>query len=228
MAEGYFSQKTLRFLTALALNNDREWFEMHKADYECLVREPALELIRDFAPALKKISPHMLAINKKVGGSLMRVQRDTRFSPDKTPYKTNIGIQFRHEIGKDVHAPGFYLHIAPDGCFFGTGVWHPDAEALAKIRARIIEKPNLWNKVSKEPKFRALFELGGDSLTRPPRGIDPDHPAINDLKRKDHVAMTNLSPRDAFSPQLLKTLFEGLYLTKAYTRFLCGALELPF
>ena len=88
-------------------------------------------------PALKKFAPSFRAEPRKVGGSLMRVFRDTRFSRDKTPYKTNIGIQFRHALGKDVHAPGFYVHIATDECFFGAGCWHPEADALGKIRDTI-------------------------------------------------------------------------------------------
>jgi uncharacterized protein (TIGR02453 family) len=228
MAAGYFDAKTLKFLTALTLNNDREWFEQHKADYEAIVREPALRLIRDFAPTLKHISTHFLAVDKKVGGSLMRVQRDTRFAADKTPYKTNIGIQFRHEVGKDVHAPGLYIHIAPDECFLGSGIWHPDADTLARIRQRIVDKPKLWFKASTASPFRKRFDLGGDSLARPPRGVDADHPALGDLKRKDHIAAAALSVRDISSPKLIELLYERFSLTKPYLRFLCDALELPF
>lgn len=228
MAGGYFSQKTLKFLTLLTMNNSRDWFESHKSDYENLVREPALELIRDFAPSLKRISSHMVAVDKKVGGSLMRVQRDTRFSPDKTPYKTNIGIQFRHEVGKDVHAPGLYLHIAPDECFLGSGVWHPDADALARIRKRIIDKPKLWKTASTDPKFQSFFVLDGDSLSRPPRGIDPEHPAIDDLKRKDHIATAVMSLRDVYSAKLPAILHERFSASRAYMKVLCDALGLPF
>ncbi len=228
MADGYFTPKTLKFLTALALNNNRAWFEAHKSDYEGQVREPALELIRNIAPALKKFSPHVVAVDKKFGGSLMRVQRDTRFSSNKSPYKTNIGIQFRHAVGKDVHAPGLYFHIAPDECFIGVGLWHPEADALARIRQRIIEKPKLWQKVSQDPKFRAVFDLGGDSLSRPPRGIDPSHPAIEDLKRKDHIAAAALSLRELYSTKLLATLYQRFNLAKPYFKFLCDSLGLAF
>ncbi len=228
MADGYFSHKTFKFLTALTLNNSRDWFELHKDDYEGFVREPALQLIRDFAPVLKRFSPQLLAVDKKVGGSLMRVYRDTRFGADKSPYKTNIGIQFRHKVGRDVHAPGLYVHVAPDECFLGSGVWRPDPDALSRIRERIMEKPKTWIKVSTDRQFRKLFELSGESLSRPPRGMDPDHPAISDLKRKDHIAIAPLSVRELISPQLLKTLHERFSLTKPYFRFLCEALELTF
>jgi uncharacterized protein (TIGR02453 family) len=228
MVEPYFSSRTLKFLTALALNNSRSWFELHKADYEGLIRGPALRLIRDFAPSLKKISTHLVASDKKVGGSLMRVHRDTRFGTDKTPFKTNIGIQFRHAAGKDVHAPGLYLHVAPDECFLASGVWHPDSESLSRIRNRIAEKTKAWVKASTDPKFASLFELSGESLARPPRGFDPNHSAIADLKRKDHIALATLSLRDISSSNLVKTMYDRFGRTKPYFRFLCEALALPF
>ncbi len=228
MTECYFSPKTLKFLTALSLNNSREWFEHHKADYEGIIREPALRLIGDFARPLKKISPHLLAVDKKVGGSLMRVYRDTRFGADKTPFKTNIGIQFRHAVGKDVHAPGLYVHVAPDECFLASGVWHPDADALSRVRASILDKSAAWTKASTDPKFVELFELTGDSLVRPPRGIDPKHRAVEDLKRKDHIAVAALTVRDISSSSLVEILYERFSRTGPYMRFLCKALGLQF
>ena len=97
-----FSKATLGFLDELAANNERAWFEENKPRYEALVREPALELIAAMASSLAKFAPHFRAEPKKMGGSLMRVFRDTRFARDKTPYKINIGIQFRHELGKQL------------------------------------------------------------------------------------------------------------------------------
>ena len=107
-----FSRATLKFLDELAANNNKAWFDENKPRYESLVREPALDFIEAMGPTLKTLAPHFRADLRKGGGSLMRVFRDTRFSHDKTPYKTNIGIQFRHELGKDVHAPGFYVHLS--------------------------------------------------------------------------------------------------------------------
>ena len=101
-----FTKSTFSFLDELAASNNRAWFEENKSRYESLVREPALAFIEAMEPALRKFAPNLRAEPRKVGGSLMRVFRDTRFSRDKTPYKTNIGIQFRHSLGKDVHAPG--------------------------------------------------------------------------------------------------------------------------
>jgi len=97
MTDRYFTKQTFNFLSTLAENNTREWFAEHKQEYEACIREPALDFISDMDEELRAISKHFRAVPKKVGGSLMRIYRDTRFSRDKTPYKTNIGIQFRHE-----------------------------------------------------------------------------------------------------------------------------------
>ena len=118
----YFSKETFSFLKALSENNNREWFSVNRQEYENLIRTPSLAFISDMGRDLPSISPHFIANIRKVGGSLMRIHRDTRFSKDKTPYKVNIGIQFRHKAGKDIHAPGYYVHIAPDGCFIGVGM----------------------------------------------------------------------------------------------------------
>ena len=156
-----FSKATFSFLDELAANNDRTWFEANKPRYESLVRQPALELIEAMGPVLEKFAPEFRAEPRKVGGSLMRVFRDTRFSRDKSPYKTNIGIQFRHALGKDVHAPGFYLHVAGDECFFGAGCWHPEADALGRIRDLIAAKPERWFAVRDDRKFTAHWALAG-------------------------------------------------------------------
>jgi len=110
MTDRYFGKQTFTFLLSLAGNNEREWFAAHRQEYEDFVRTPALDLISDMSDDMPAISRHFLAQPKKMGGSLMRIYRDTRFSRDKAPYKTNIGIQFRHEQGKDIHALGYYLH----------------------------------------------------------------------------------------------------------------------
>ncbi len=218
-----FSKATFNFLDELAANNDRAWFEANKARYEALVREPALEFIAAMAPVLAKLAPHFRAEPRKMGGSLMRVFRDTRFARDKSPYKTNIGIQFRHELGKDVHAPGFYMHIATDECFFGAGCWHPEADGLGRIRALIAAKPERWFAVRDEKKFAALWTLAGDSLTRPPRGYAADHPAIEDLKRKDFIGLAPLPFADATGPGLVKLAGARFATAALLMKFLCEA-----
>jgi len=124
----------------------------------------------------------------------MRIHRDVRFSKIKQPYKTNIGIQFRHEHGKDVHAPGFYLHIEPHEVFVGAGIWHPDSATLKKIRTYIDTHPSRWREALDDQAFADCFHMAGESLSRPPRGYAVDHPMIEELKRKDHIAIAPLAP----------------------------------
>ena len=219
-----FTLATLDFLDELAANNDRVWFEANRARYEALVREPALEFIEAMASPLAKFAPHFRAEPRKMGGSLMRVFRDTRFARDKRPYKTNIGIQFRHELGKDVHAPGFYVHIATDECFFGVGCWHPEADALGRIRDLIVAKPERWFAARDDKKFAAHWQLSGESLSRPPRGYAADHPAVEDLKYKDFVAMASLSFAEATKPGLVKLASARFAATTPLMAFLCEAL----
>ena len=104
--------------------------------------------------SLEKISPHFRADARPSGGSLFRIYRDTRFSKDKSPYKTNVGIHFRHERAKDAHAPGFYLHIGPDEVFAGGGMWHPDTQAATRIREAIVADPDRWRRATRTRRLR--------------------------------------------------------------------------
>ena len=228
MANRYFTQDTIQFLNELSGNNNREWFEAHKQDYEKTVRTPALAFIADIADELAMISPHFLAVAKKVGGSLMRIHRDVRFGKDKRPYKTNIGIQFRHDMGRDVHAPGYYLHVEPGNCFIGVGIWRPDAKALGKIRDAIVEDGEGWCNAGSGKDFRKTFSFTGESLTNPPRGYAKDHPLIEDLKRKDFIVFREISDSQALSGQLLPRVIDQFHVATPYMRFLCNALELRF
>ena len=153
------------------------------------VQAPMSDFIAAMAPHLKSISKEFVADPRPNGGSMFRIHRDVRFSRDKIPYKEHAACQFRHRFGRDVHAPGFYVHLAPGDVFFGGGLWMPDAEALARVRTAIAGKSALWKKAVTDKKFVTAFGgLEGESLTRPPRGFDPAHPFIEDLKRKSFVA----------------------------------------
>ncbi|MEN1681360.1 MAG: DUF2461 domain-containing protein [Planctomycetota bacterium] len=218
----------LHFLEELSRHNKKPWFDKNKERYEREVREPALEFIAAMEKPLKKISPHFLAQPKKAGGSLMRIHRDIRFSKDKTPYKTNVGIQFRHERGKDVHAPGFYFHIDTEQVFLGAGVWHPESSALAAIRRAIDEDPKRWRRAKSGKAFREHLEQAGDTLKRPPQGYPADHPEIVDLKRKDHFAMGTLSHDDLFDPDVVAKTAAVFKASKPYLAFLCEAVGVEF
>jgi len=228
MAAPIFTREVFQFLGELALNNDREWFAANKQRYEDHVREPSLALVRAMQTPLRKVSKEFIASDRKVGGSLMRIYRDVRFSREKTPYKTNVGIQFRHSAGKDVHAPGLYVHIEPGQLFLGAGLWHPDRDALAAIRKAIVNDPKKWKRVSRSPKFLEAWSLTGESLKRPPRGFDGEHPLIEDLKRKDHIAVAELAADELLSPDLPKLLASRYATAKPYVRFLVDALDLAF
>ncbi|MEJ2392570.1 MAG: DUF2461 domain-containing protein [Gammaproteobacteria bacterium] len=228
MTTPYFTAETLAFLSKLAKNNRRDWFEQHKSVYETCVRGPALAFIADIADELAVISPHFMAQPKKLGGSLMRVHRDIRFARDKTPYKTNIGIQFRHERGKDVHAPGFYLHISPLECFLGVGLWRPESRVLGVLRDALLAHSTKWLAVRNEKNFTSIFSLSGSSLQRAPRGYAADHPLIEDLKRKDFIAISALTQEQVLGARFRELVISRFRVADHFMQFLCTALNLQY
>ncbi len=187
------SPELFDFLRELEQNNDREWFKARKNRYEAEVVDPVTDFIINMAPRVAAISPHITVDPRPNGGSRFRIYRDTRFSKDKSPYKTHVGCQFRHEAGKDAHAPGFYVHLGPGEVFFGGGVWGPQGEALRNIRQRIVDKPARWEEAIEG------IDLRGDQLVRAPKGFDPDHPLIDDLRRKSFFSFQNADEKLATS-----------------------------
>ncbi|MDE0110741.1 MAG: DUF2461 domain-containing protein, partial [Albidovulum sp.] len=226
--EQSLSPRLFDFLRELKDNNNRPWFEANKERYKFEVRDPVLDFISAFAQPLSKISPHFVADPRANGGSLFRIYRDVRFSKDKTPYKTNVGAHFRHSAGKDAHAPGFYLHFEPAMCFAGCGIWRPDNQTLGKIRKAIIDRPEEWTDVVSNKNFRSTFKMSGESLKRPPKGFDPEHPLIEDLKRKDFVAVTSFPQEDACRPDFIDR-FSGIARSGSeFVKFLSKAVGVPF
>ncbi|MEM7585223.1 MAG: DUF2461 domain-containing protein [Acidobacteriota bacterium] len=228
MAQPHFSPELFEFLRELAENNNRDWFQANKSRYEDHVRDPMLQLISDFGGPLRKISRSFMADPRKSGGSLFRIYRDTRFSKNKTPYKTNVAAYFKHKQAKDVHAPGFYLSLSPGEIFAGTGIWHPDSPTLKKIREAIVDQPVAWKRCIGGKAFKSTFELGGESLKRGPKGFDPEHPLIEDLKRKDFVGITTFEEADALAPDFLDRYAAACRAGAPLTRFLTRALELDW
>jgi len=223
-----FESRTLRFLEALKTNNNREWFKENKSRYEDDVLDVALRFIISMQEPLAEFAPRFTAVPTRVGGSLMRVYRDTRFSKNKLPYKTNIGIQFRHEQAKDVHAPGYYVHIEPDELFLGVGMWRPDSDPLRGIRERIAAKPAEWQRAMDSQPFRRNFSLGGESLSRPPRGFDKELECIEDIKRKSFIAVRELKVEDCLKPQFQRTVESSFKSAEPFMRFLCKAVGVRF
>jgi uncharacterized protein (TIGR02453 family) len=194
----YFRPELFDFLRRLKKNNKREWFNRNKGLYQQQVVEPALLFITEFSADLAKLSQHFVADPRPSRGSLFRIYRDTRFSHDKRPYKTHVGIHFHHSAGKDAHAPVFYMHLEPGGCFAAAGIWHPDNVALTKVRSAIVKDPERWATVRKK------IELEGDSLSRPPRGFDSQHRFIDDLKMKDFISSVAFTDQQVCNAKFMR------------------------
>ncbi len=227
-AQPAFGPELFSFLSDLAANNDREWFAANRHRYEDHLLEPALAFIDAFATPLEQISPHFRADPRPSGGSLFRIYRDTRFSKDKSPYKTNLGIHFRHERAKDAHAPGYYLHIGPGEVFGGGGIWHPDTQAATLIREAIVADPERWRRATRGGVFAKRLELGGDALKRVPPWADPEHPFADDLKRKDFFGWARLSEDDVVAPGFVDEYAGICRAVAPLMQFLCEALDVPY
>jgi uncharacterized protein (TIGR02453 family) len=228
MSKAYFSPATFRFLRALDRNNNRDWFNEHKADYERHVREPFLQLVTDMQAPLAGISAHYRADPRKNGGSLYRIYRDTRYSNNKLPYKPWQGSRFFHERRREIPAPAFYLHIQPGDCFVGGGMWHPEPDVLKRIRAFIADNPDTWKRATRSSAFGQHFTFWGESLVRPPHGFDPAHELIDDLKRKDFAAGQGFDDALACSAELLPRTVEAFRRVAPMIDYLCAVQELEF
>ena len=212
-----------KFLRQLRNHNDREWFAENRERYEGDVRGPLLGFIGDFGPRLRKISRALVADPRPVGGSLFRIHRDIRFAKDKSPYKTHAACHFRHEqTTDDVHGPGFYLHLEPGTVFVAGGMWRPDAASLGKIRDAMVASPARWRKAI------AGLSLGGEQLKRPPRGYDPEHPLIDDLRRTDFITSVTLSEKRACAPGFIDDVDKACRQAAPLMGFLAKAVGLAW
>lgn len=213
---GYFDKGLFDFLEGLSRNNKREWFQSNKERYELDVKEPFLDFISDAGPRLRKISPNIVADPRPVGGSLFRIYRDVRFSKDKSPYKTHAGAHFQLG-GKGTNGPGYYFHLEPGQCFVAGGMWMPDPKALEMIRRRIADKPGEWRKAGAE------LDHGENALKRPPRGFDPDHPMIDDIKRKSFTSSKRLTNKQVLAPDLMDSFIGACREISPLMKFLAAA-----
>lgn len=217
------------FFNELHFNNEKPWFEANKERYRASVVEPLSALIAEIGVRMPKLSKHVVCDPRPNGGSMFRIYRDTRFSKDKSPYKTNAGIHLRHVLGKDAHAPGFYMHFAPKEVFFGGGLWMPEPDDLNKIRHAIAGKPKEWEKVKTTLAATKLFDgVEGDALARPPKGFDADHPQIADIKRKNFYVMHKSNEKVAQSAGLADQAMEAFSAAKPFMSFLCKSVDVPF
>ncbi len=224
-----FPKELFEFLSDLSKNNNREWFNANKDRYRSNVVAPVCEFITTIQPALNKISEYYTADPRPNGGSMFRIYKDTRFSKDKRPYKDHVGCHFRHLAGKDAHAPGFYLHLAPDVVFFGAGIWKAPNPELNKIRTAIVRNSEQWGKVIKNRALVKRFGgVDGDGLKRPPKGFDPDHPHIVDLKRKTFFVLQTVKPTLALKPEFIKEVRKAFSATSPLVKFITEALGLSY
>src|SRR5580658_5321641 len=186
MKRSHFTPAFFKFLKDIKKNNNRPWFLANKERYEKTVRNPLLDFIGDVGPDLRKISRHIVVDNSPSGGSMFRIYRDTRFSKDKTPYKTHASAHFPLSWQKDIHAPGYYLHLAIGEVFSGGGIWHPDGPVLGQIRDYLVNHAREWKAILAGKDFKRHCTLEGEKLVRPPKGFPPDHEMIEYLKYKDY------------------------------------------
>jgi uncharacterized protein (TIGR02453 family) len=187
----HFTPALFEFLRELKANNDRAWFAANKHRFTADVEEPLLAFIGDFAGRLREITPAYVADRRRVGGSLYRIHRDTRFSPDKSPFKTWMAARFAHEMRRKLPGvPAFYLHLGLDHSFAGGGVYHLDRPALTRIRQRMVDLPREW------AAARAGLDIQGEQLKRGPAGFPSAHEHIEDLKRQNIYVMTEFTEAD--------------------------------
>lgn len=224
-----FTPALFDFLRELSAHNERAWFQANKARYERDVRDPALRFVAEVGPALQTISRHVVADPRPVGGSLFRINRDVRFSADKSPYKTVVGMSFHHDRGRHGAGPGYYLHLEPDGMSFaGGGVYMPDTPALTQIRDAIVGNTRAWKRVVEDPQLGPAFTPMGDVLKRAPQGYDAAHPYVEHLKRKSFVWHTQFDDDAVCAPDFADRYVEACRTAAPLHRFLAQALGAPW
>ena len=222
-----FTPELFAFLRELKANNNREWFDANKPRFHADVRDPFLAFIAAWRPRLLNLSAHYVADPKPMGGALFRIYRDTRFSTNKDPYKTVASAYFPHESGKE-NTPGIYLHLEPDQCFVGIGIYQPDTTTRQLIAHTIATKADEWLALKNEKAFKKLFTFSGSSLQRVPKPYEPDHPLAEDLKRKDFIVVAQLTEKQVCAKDYLDK-FETTCATAApLLRFLTRTVNLAW
>ena len=213
-----FPEEGLTFLRALKRNNRREWFQAHRDDYERLVKTPMTEIVLALAQDFRRIAPEMVA---DPAVCLYRIYRDTRFSPDKTPYKTHTAAVFpRRGLGR-MSGGGLYFHISPSDVWIGGGLYAPSPQQLLAVRQHIGAHHRSFRSIVESPGFRDSFgELSGEKLSRVPQGFRKDHPAMEYLKFKQFLAGAECTPKQATSPRFYGILLKHFERAMAFLRFL--------
>ncbi len=213
-----FSADTLKFLRSLKRNNRREWFNAHRDDYEAHVRQPTIAIIERLADDLRAFAPEQIASPKV---SMYRIYRDTRFSENKTPYKTHVAAVFPTRGLVKNEGGGLYFSISPDEFWIGGGVHGPQPPQLLGIRQHISSHLKQFRAIVESPRFKKTFgELEGQRLQRVPRGFAKDDPAAEYLKMKQLYAGAEHPPAMATGPLFYPTLLNTFREIVPLVRFL--------
>ena len=212
-----FTEQTVAFLEALKQNNTREWFNAHKADYETHVRAPMLAIIERLAEDFPRVAPDLVASPR----SMYRIYRDTRFSSDKTPYKTHVAAAFTHRTLPKNESAALYFHFAPGQLWIGGGLYAPGTPLLHRIRQHIAADPDRFRRVAESPALRRRGGVRGESLKRIPRGFPADHEAAEYLKLKQYLAGgEEPDPALALSPRFCGALLRRFQTLAPFVEFL--------
>jgi uncharacterized protein (TIGR02453 family) len=213
-----FTSDALRFLRALKRNNDRDWFRARRDRYDLVVRAPMVAVIEQLAVDFRRFAPEMTASPKT---SLYRIYRDTRFSDDKSPLKTQISASFRWRGLPKGQGAGLYLEVNPGWVWMGGGFYRPEPRHLVRIRQHISETyPDIDRIVRAAPFRRTVGSLDGDLLTRVPRGFAPDDRSAAYLKFKYFLAGCEFPPEFATSSRFYPTLVTTFKAIMPLVRFL--------
>lgn len=226
-----FSPAALAFFEQLAAHNDKPWFEAHRDEYEAEVRAPMRELIEELDARFARFAPEIGGDPKR---SMFRINRDIRFSKDKSPYKTNAGCWFHHrgasrKVGSEASegSAGFYFHLEPGKSFLGAGIWMPPRPQLDKLRATIAEKPRPFLRMASALPKRFGRLDDEHSLKRMPRGYPEDHPAARYLRFQSFVAGRSLTDAQVTRPNLGALLSREYEALLPLVRWVNGTFALP-
>jgi uncharacterized protein (TIGR02453 family) len=199
-ADPYFRPDALKFLRNLARHNDREWFTPRKVEFEELLRQPMLAVVRKITDAMLDFAPDHVRPAEK---SLFRIYRDTRFSNDKRPYKTHVAAWWSHQGMGKTSGAGYYFHVSPKELVIAAGAYMPEKEQLAAIRYWLLDNHTEFRKLLARPAMRKAFtEFEGNTLTRPPKGFPADHPALDLVRHRQWGLSATLPPEMALDPKL--------------------------
>jgi uncharacterized protein (TIGR02453 family) len=199
-----FTPDALKFLRNLARHNDREWFTPRKAEFEALLKEPMLAIVRRITDAMLEFAPHHVRPAEK---SLFRIYRDTRFSNDKRPYKTHVAAWWSHQGLEKTSGAGYYFHVSPKEVIVAAGAYMPEKEQLAAIRHWLLENHDEFRKLLARPAIRKAFtEFEGNALTRPPKGFPAEHPAMDLVKCRQWGLSATLPAETAQDAKIAATI----------------------